>query len=607
MSSVRHFFTENKRQVFAIVVVVLIGYLVFAPALKYGFHNIDDYDYVVVNSDIRGFNLDYAAKWLTRDYVLMYVPVTMASFALDYQIWGQQPFGYHLTNLLFHIANALLLYLLLLRLSKHWWLVFASTLLFVFHPVQIETVVWVSERKNLLAAFFCLLTLHQYLNRRWFQTLFFFLLALLSKPSMVIIPVLIGWHQICFEPMWKKYKQYGLLALMIAASFLIGIYMVTINRQTEIILRGGTHWSNFLTSITVYYRYVQLLLFPFTQQLWRVTELYTSIWRLPVLVTLIGLAVVFSAIVSQRKKEPMACFMAGWFFIHLIPNSHLILAVQSFMQDRYLYLPMVGFYWVGFYLIHKVTKGALFPAGSSTVASSGPTLAIFLILAMPLLWLQQERLRLWKNPVLLWEADISKARYPDGRLYEGLASAHTMAGDIQSGTIATEQAMIYRPTTETLFRQIQNFLFAGNAESALETLKEIGKTYDQMTPLYKSLYLDLYGFYYAIIGEKDLALESYQRAAKLHQSVSPYVHIADMYYAKGQREKAIEEVKRALAVDPDALTVLKRLCSWHIELGQFEEAYQYYQKLLRIVPNDDYVKFISRNMERKINEQSKPS
>ncbi len=176
--------------------------VVFAPALHCGFVNIDDPDYVTSNWHVqRGLN-GQSLRWaFTTVTACNWHPLTWLSHILDCQLFGLHPAGHHLTSLLFHAANSVLLFLLLHRLTGAFWRSFFVAGLFALHPLRVESVVWISERKDVLSAFFCLLALGAYLRYAaefkvqgpklkvyYGLSLLCFALGLMAKPMLVTLP-----------------------------------------------------------------------------------------------------------------------------------------------------------------------------------------------------------------------------------------------------------------------------------------------------------------------------------------------------------------------------------------------------------------------------------
>ncbi|MCL2878308.1 MAG: hypothetical protein FWF13_05960, partial [Acidobacteria bacterium] len=179
--------------------IILVTALAYSNSLDNGFVNWDDDTHVYANQDIR--NLDGLAirTFFTSYYLNMYAPVTMISYALDYKIGGLDPAVYHRTNLIIHLFNVALVFFFLYRLTGQKAVAVISALFFGIHPLHVESVAWISERKDLLYVFFYLGGLIAWTGRRdgkrpqtcYFLALFLFLLSLLSKSAAVTFPLIL--------------------------------------------------------------------------------------------------------------------------------------------------------------------------------------------------------------------------------------------------------------------------------------------------------------------------------------------------------------------------------------------------------------------------------
>jgi hypothetical protein len=190
-------FEANKIIKFAICIfLVVTTFAVYGQVQDHEFLNHDDPDYVTKNLNVKAGLTSESVKWaFTTSHFSMWHPMTWLSHMLDYQFYGLNPKGHHLTNLLFHIANTLLLFLVLLRMTGALWQSCFVAALFAFHPLNVESVAWVAERKNVLSTFFWLLTMWAYVHyvekpgvKRYGLVALFFALGLMSKPMLVTLP-----------------------------------------------------------------------------------------------------------------------------------------------------------------------------------------------------------------------------------------------------------------------------------------------------------------------------------------------------------------------------------------------------------------------------------
>ena len=194
------------------VLFLLAGTIaVYSQSLDHKFlASWDDYIYVVNNPDICGFTFEHIRAAFTKFYVGNYAPLHIISYMFDYSLWGLNPAGYIGANVALHAMNGLFFYLLVARLSADNRLAFLSGLIFLLHPIQVESVVWISQRKNLLAMFFFLISLLSYVYYRekecsnkhvyYFVAVLSFICALLTKSVAVVLPLALVLYDICYAP-----------------------------------------------------------------------------------------------------------------------------------------------------------------------------------------------------------------------------------------------------------------------------------------------------------------------------------------------------------------------------------------------------------------------
>ncbi len=169
---------------------------IFSSTLGHGFITFDDPEYVIANLHIQsGFSWDGLVYAFTTGDSSNWHPLTWLSYMLDYELYGLKPVGYHLTNLLFHTANTLLLFGVLRLMTRTVWRSALVAALFAWHPLHVESVAWIAERKDVLSTFFWLLTMIAYVRyvqkpdkRRYQFTLMLFACGLLAKPMVVTLP-----------------------------------------------------------------------------------------------------------------------------------------------------------------------------------------------------------------------------------------------------------------------------------------------------------------------------------------------------------------------------------------------------------------------------------
>src|ERR1017187_2469733 len=193
------FRSPEKHAVLFSLLLIAVVLVCYSPVTHNGFLNYDDDTYLTNNPHVRAGLTWPMVKWAFTTYdAANYHPLTWLSHALDCQLFGLNPAAHHEVNVLLHAANAVLLFLLLQRARGFCWRSLMVAALFALHPVNVESVAWAAERKNVLSMFFFLLALHAYVwytrrsaLRRYMLIAFLFVLALLSKPQVITFPFLL--------------------------------------------------------------------------------------------------------------------------------------------------------------------------------------------------------------------------------------------------------------------------------------------------------------------------------------------------------------------------------------------------------------------------------
>ena len=367
--------TRNQQSALVCLVLGLVTAALYWPMLHHDFIGIyDDDAYLTENSHVSSgltwsgvvwaFQSGYAANWH---------PLTWISHMLDCQLYGLNPWGHHLTNLLFHVANTLLLFLWLKQLTGTMWRSAFVAALFAWHPVHVESVAWAAERKDVLSAFFWMLTLLAYTRYVceskvqspkskvfYVLALAFYALGLMSKPMVVTLPFVL--LLLDFWPLNRLSKFQSQLAASETpatkpASYLIAekLPFFALALAGSIIAysvqqAGGAFWSpNVLplqfrvaNAVMAYVRYLSKAFWPVDLAL---IYPYPHHWSaLLVMGATLTLVICSGWFIWRARRSPYLCVGWFWFLGTLVPTLGLVqVGVQS-MADRYLYLPGIGLF-----------------------------------------------------------------------------------------------------------------------------------------------------------------------------------------------------------------------------------------------------------------------
>jgi len=416
---------RSARWLFAAAAIAAAAILVNLPTLRFQFVSWDDSWYVTQNPWIRGWSAENLRHIFTKPYFVSYMPLQLVSYALDYSLWGLRPFGYHLQQILLHAVDSVLAFELVRRLFGRFWLAALSGLFFALHPSHVESVAWVSARKDVLSAAFLVPSILFYLSARGARSLrmkpyaasvLFFTLAVLSKVNVVVMPLFLVLVDLAVLDLPRRGGRWWAQALGSKIPYgVVGLGVSVVNWIVEVkttaayardpvrylVLKGHTTWDYFahLTGVP------------------RLNPIYDtppiSLDFLSLVGSFAGLVVLPALVwIGLARRDRVLAFGAGWIFVMLLPA--IFFPVPTYLADRYLYLPALGFCWL--------LAAALL--GISALAKSKPlrraVAALSATAVAVLFWLHTARYnRVWADSESLWSYTIEASR--DFRAFNNLA------------------------------------------------------------------------------------------------------------------------------------------------------------------------------------------
>ena len=393
-------------------------FAVFIPALSCGFVDWDDGVYIVANPHIRGFNGGNLAWMLTTFNIGHFIPVTWLSFALDYSIWGLNPQGYHLTNVLLHALNALLFFFISKELLGRAWnapsvdgkrldlCAAASALLFAIHPLRVESVAWAFERKDVLCGFFYLaavlayLRSHEATTRRhvvWsLLSLGAFALSLLSKAMAVTLPLSLIILDI--YPL-RRYRGIATIREKIPY-FLLSLAAAAVTWFSHLRLGATMRLENYgiaMRAAQIAFGlsfYLQKTLLPVGLS---PRYLHPSMDPLDWRYLIRGGAIVFATATLWRKRRTWTGALAAWLFyiITVAPVAGIIPQSSQIAADRYTYLPCLSWALCAGAILAALLKGK---SQARRIVSLTATAGIVIVLS----GMTVRQLGYWRNSQTLW-------------------------------------------------------------------------------------------------------------------------------------------------------------------------------------------------------------
>lgn len=438
--------------------LILIGLTlaVYHPVLDFDFTNWDDPTYVTENLMIRSLDSDHLKEMFTKPVSLNYHPLTMISLAKDYHIAemfgeaspenpfpGLNPAMYHFTNLLFHLLNTLLVFWFIFLLGKNRWIAFGTALLFAIHPVHIESVAWISERKDVLYTFFYLLGLVAYMkylanNKMVYYILLFvfFVFSLLSKGVAVSLPVLLfGIDFFTRRKNSLKLILEKIPLLIVAVAF--GLAAIRIQAEGAIAKEGVISlWQKLSFASYGFFMYLARFFAPVKLSAFYPYPELTLDQSLPLVFQFFFPAAIllFAFVVWKWKKYRLLAFSFFFYFVTIALVLQFIPVGRAIMADRYAYVPYIG---VAFFLLYglKNLLEGLKPA--SHARTKYLFIALFVGFSSFMVYASSKQVKVWENSETLWTQVIQNYPQVDvayknrGNHYGSLMQADKAMADYQ--------------------------------------------------------------------------------------------------------------------------------------------------------------------------------
>ena len=332
--------------------------LVYYPALFYGYFPWDDFTYIRDNPDIKSISFTSIKLFFSKFYLGNYHPLTMLSFALDYK-WGRgDVFYFHLTNVLLHTVNALLIFTLLAKFNVNKLLCALTSLLFLVSPIQFESVIWIAERKNVLYTCFYLLSVLffiKYIERKnltnYILALLFFVFSLLSKAQAVTMPLtLLVVLYFYFDTKELKQKVKTLISFFIL-SLGFGVLAIYVEQSHGYIHKQS---ASILTASYAFVQYIIHIVLPFNLSVFYSYPVANGLFEiLSVIIVFLIIAVFIYAIKQQQKLITALLFL---FVSNLILILQFIPVGEAYIADRYCYIPSIIVYFTLVYTCFLLTE-----------------------------------------------------------------------------------------------------------------------------------------------------------------------------------------------------------------------------------------------------------
>jgi Tfp pilus assembly protein PilF len=539
-----------------LVIIVLLSLLVllsYRGVVANGFVNYDDPAYVLENRHVQeGLTREGLVWAFTATWVSNWHPLTWLSLMLDHDLYGLNAAGYHVTSVVLHWLAGLVLFLTLARMTGRLWCSGLCAGLFLVHPLHVESVAWVAERKDVLCGLFWMLGMWGYARYaerrvagRYAWVLLFFVLALLSKPMAVTFPFVLllldywplgrmaGGVRVSILPLvWEKVP---LLALSAASSAVTFWVQKDWNAVASLAVMPLS--ERLLHIPVVYATYLKMAFWPVDLSAFYPYHGPPGLWT--AIAVLMGLLSATLLFLWLSKGYPLLVMGWFWYLGTLVPVIGLVQVGSQAMADRYTYLPLVGIFMMVSFL----------PAGRGALPYQGKILPVAVILSLlaPLVMLTQERVRQWRNSETLYADALAKTR--ENYL------AHYLLGmaevERRNPTAAMDhyrKAVRIRPS----FVQAQNGL--GHLLMAQGCFEEASNRFEKALAIQPGFVPAMKNMAHLAMqqGLTDRAITYYREAlTREKEDAELYNNYGVALFMKGDRDKAIWNMMEALRLKPD--------------------------------------------------------
>jgi len=613
---------------FLCVGLALVTSVAFFPALQNNFVNFDDNAYVYENPKVTAGLTRSGIIWaFTQCHSSNWHPLTWLSHMLDCQLYGLNAGGHHLTSVLLHTVVAILLFIVLQEMTGAIWKSAFVAAVFAIHPLRVESVAWISERKDILCGLFFMLTLAAYVHLlrapsvgRYLMVVLLYALGLMCKPMLVSLPLVL--LLIDYWPLHRFTNPSSTRRLVLEKLPLIGLAAVSClvtlfaQRSTTASIDHIPLTSRIGNAAVAYMIYVAQMFWPL-----RLAPFYPHpadeqlapgvIDQLPAWQTVLAIVAIIGisiAVVLWRRERPYV--FTGWFW-YLVMLGPVIGIVQVGLQahaDRYTYLPQIGLYvLVSWGLAHLI---AWRQAGRRVLVAA---VAIVLV---SLIWIARAQVRYWHDSETLWEHTLAVTKDNDFPHY-GLGDVYFARGEVNKALTEFRSALDLRPDSPYAHNDIGLVLAKmGRLDEAVDHLKAAirilpnhptahytlgnallkkAQTNDAIKEFEQQLVLQpdhapaRYNLALALLnqGQLNQAIAQYEKTIELRPDYAEaYYGLGNCYIEQGDPEKASKQYEQALKLSPSLVEARNNLATILCQRGEIDRAISELEEAIRVQPDN---------------------
>jgi tetratricopeptide (TPR) repeat protein len=589
---------NDRWTVFGVCIfLAAIIWAVFGQTLRYGFVDFDDHEYVVENPEVsRGLTLKGFVWAFTHVHSANWHPLTWISHMLDCQFYGLNAGGHHLTNILLHTTATILLFLVLRQMTGFLWRSAFVAAVFAIHPLRVESVAWVAERKDVLSGVFFMLTLCAYVRyargpwsaARYGLVVLMFALGLMSKPMLVTLPLVLllldywplnrlqvdtatqpvyrlgGWR-ISRRAILEKLPLLGLVAAScVATLFAQSNAIASLDQISPPLLVGNALIAYVVYLGQMFWPSGLSLLYPFPVNGVPPWEEILA----PVLLLLIS-----AAVFLLRKTRPYLVVGWLWYLVMLMPVIGIVQVGSQAHADRYTYLPQIGLYVLLVWAAADLCVGWRW---RRVVLGGGSA-----IILAALIFCAHAQTAYWRDSETLWTHTLA-CTSNNAVAHNNLGNTLVKKGRVDEAFSHFRMALQIKPDYADAHNNLGNALFKkGNVDEAIAHYQRAL----QINPDFADAHYNLGNALFQK-GEVDEAIAQFQEALQIDpDNVEAHYNLGLALFQKGSVDEAIDHYKMALQIHPDYADAHYNLGIALFQKGRVDEAIAHYQRALQINPD----------------------
>jgi len=595
-----------RRDVLVCLFLIVITLAVYWQTRNHEFVSYDDDAYVIENPHVQAGLTRQTIIWsFTTTHVANWHPLTWLSHMMDCQLYGLNPSGHHLTNVLFHLVNTVLLFLLLNRITGASWRSGFVAALFAVHPLHVESVAWVAERKDVLCTLFWLLTMWAYIYyvekprlHRYLLTLLTLGLGLMAKPMLVTLPFVLllldYWPLGRFQAGPAGSNDQGQVQVPLSS-------VKTRSPSSRLIWEKAPFFIVSLASCVVTFLVQQkggavetVEAFPLTIRIGNALVSYVSymgkmIWPQGLAVfyphpgtslpgwqaVAAGLLLIFITIGVIRAGRKRAYLTVGWLWYlgTLVPVIGLVQVGAQALADRYTYVPLIGlFIMISWFIPDLLTgwrhRGIVLGGAAVTVVSA----------LMVCTWMQLQH---WKNDITLFEHAL-KVTANNYVAHDSLGNALAQKGMLEQAITHYQEALKINPNLVNTHNNLGVALLKrGEINRAIVQYYQALRLKSDSAETHNNLGVALFN-----LGQLDKAIGHYLTAIKLDPNFSKaHNNLGNALARKGKLDEAISQYSRALELKTNYPEAHNNLGVALAQQGRMDEAIVQFDQALRLKPD----------------------